>query len=169
MGNLKRLQEGLKKLWTDERYSEQFRASTSPCKDFDHALKHIRKAAQELENMTEEADHSGASGVFDAPAVRKYVADIVISAVRLANVSPAGPLDVEEAVFQRIERKMGGRIEPEGDAEEERLKTRVQALRAKLWDLVRQWDDPSDRNYHLCGLCGTHEYEKHQRHCLLSE
>jgi hypothetical protein len=106
---LKLIQEELAKLWTDELYSEQFRKSPSTYKDFDHALKHVRKAAQALENMTEEADHG--SYTFDHAAIRKYVADIVISAIRLANVSPTEMFDIEKAVLERIERKMGKRID----------------------------------------------------------
>lgn len=113
MGNVQRLQDGLKKLWTDELYSDQFRSSPSKYKDFDHALKHVRKAAQALENMTEEADHGADS--FDANAVKKYVADLMICAIRLANVSPTGALDLEDAVFDRIERKMGVRLEQEAN------------------------------------------------------
>jgi hypothetical protein len=108
---LKFLQDTLAKLWTDELYSEQFKNSPSKYKDFDHALKHVRKAAQALENMTEEADHAGAEKIFEQPAIEKYVADIVISAIRLANVAPTGVLDVEKAVLDRIERKMGMKIE----------------------------------------------------------
>lgn len=166
MGNLQRIQDGLKKLWTDERYSEQFKSSPSQYKDFDHALKHIRKAAQTLENMTEEADHG--ADTFDHAAIRKYVADIVISAIRLANVSPTVIFDLEKAVFERIERKMGTRLEPEADGEEKRLREQVAALRTFLWDRVRVWDDPSDRNYWICGICSAHEYEKHNPTCMLA-
>jgi hypothetical protein len=109
---LKLLQEELPKLWTDELYSEQFKNSPSVYKDFDHALKHVRKAAQELENMTEDADHHGWAGKFDKAALAKYLADVVICAVRLAIVSPAGPIDLEKAVLDRIERKMGVRLAP---------------------------------------------------------
>ena len=111
MGNLKRIQEGLKKLWTDELYSEQFKSSSVKHKDFDHALKHVLKAAVRLQEMTEEADHSGGSSNIDHGAVKKYVADLLISAIRLANVSPTGTVDIEKAVFDRIERKMGARLE----------------------------------------------------------
>jgi hypothetical protein len=105
MGNLKLLQEGLKKLWTNELYSEKFNASPLKHKDFDHALKHVFKAASRLMEMTEEIDHSEME--LDPAAVRKYLADLVISTVRLANVNPSGELDIELAVFERIERKMG--------------------------------------------------------------
>lgn len=167
MGNVQRLQDGLKKLWTDELYSEQFKNSPSKYKDFDHALKHVRKAAQALENMTEEADHGTAS--FDESAVKKYIADIVISAVRLANVTPTEKIDLEEAIFTRIERKMGARLEREADGEEKRLNEKVAALRKALWDHVRVWNDPSDRNYMMCGICSSHEFEKHQPNCVLAK
>lgn len=168
MGNIQRLQEGLKKLWTDELYSDQFKESPSKYKDFDHALKHLRKAAQELENMTEEADHTGASD-FDKAAITKYVADLMICAIRLANVDPTGSFNVEEAVFKRIERKMGAVLERESDGEEKRLKDKIAQLREALWGQVRQWNDPSDRNFMLCGLCGTHEFEKHKPSCVLAK
>ncbi len=110
MGIIKRLQEELKRLWTDEQYSNEFRARPSLYKDFDHALKHVRKAAQALENMTEEADHSGMAEIFDREMLQKYIADIVISAVRLANVAPGVMIDLEDAILQRIELKMGAKI-----------------------------------------------------------
>jgi len=168
MGNIQRLQEGLKKLWTNELYSEQFKDSPSKYKDFDHALKHVLKAATRLLEMTEDADHTGVS-TFDGNAVKKYVADLVICAVRLANVDPTGLLDLEKAVFERIERKMGARLEREADGEEERLKARVKTLRATISSLTKQWNDPSDRNSMLCGLCGVHEFEKHKPTCVLAE
>lgn len=116
MGNIRRLQDGLKKLWTDELYSEAFRSSTVVHKDFDHALKHVRKAVQALENLTEEADHSGSSEPIDESTLRKYLADIVISTARLANVAPtARSVDLESAVFDRIRRKMGAELNTEPD------------------------------------------------------
>lgn len=103
--NLNDLQEAVRRGWTSDGYSEQFKASTSFYKDFDHALKHVRKAAQALENMTEAADHG--VGVFDAGRVSKYIADIAISAARLANVSPLGiVVDLERAVVLRLKEKI---------------------------------------------------------------
>jgi hypothetical protein len=113
MGNIQRLQDGLKKLWTNELYSERFNASLLTHKDFDHALKHVFKAAGRLLEMTEEADHGGS--MFEIPAVEKYIADLVICAVRLANVAPNGPVDVETVVFDRIRRKMGAELNTEPD------------------------------------------------------
>ena len=107
---LKLLQQELPKLWTDELYSEQFRASPSKYKDFDHALKHILKATTALICRTEEVDHSGNLLDFPIDDAKKYIADIVISAVRLALTNPNGEIDLEQAVLDRIERKMGVKL-----------------------------------------------------------
>lgn len=104
------LQEELKKLWTSEGYSEEFRKRYCPQKDLDHALKHIRKATQAIENMTEEADHSGKLSA-DSFDVGKYLADIIISVVRAANVFPGAKIDLEKAILSRIQHKMGKRLE----------------------------------------------------------
>jgi len=110
-GNLLRiLQKELPKLWTDELYSEQFKNSPSKYKDFDHALKHVLKAAVMLQNMVEEADHHGSSEAFQKESVEKYVADLVICAVRLALSDPNGSFNLNEAVLERIHRKMGTRL-----------------------------------------------------------
>lgn len=106
---LKVLLEELPKLWTDELYSDEFRASPSRYKDFDHALKHLRKAAQALENMTEEADHGGQP--FKTSEVEKYLADLVICTVRLALKTPNGGVDIEKAIIERIQTKMGVKLE----------------------------------------------------------
>lgn len=107
---LKILQEELVKLWTSDGYSEEFKKRHSPHKDLDHALKHIRKATQAIENLTEEADHSGKMDQDSFP-VDKYLADIVISVVRAAHVFPGAKIDLEAAILRRIEHKMGKRIE----------------------------------------------------------
>lgn len=104
------LQEELKKLWTSDGYSEEFKKRYSPHRDLDHALKHIRKATQAIENLTEEADHSGKMGADTFP-IQQYLADIIISAVRAANVFPGAKIDLERAVLSRIEYKMGKRLE----------------------------------------------------------
>ena len=113
---LKILQEELPKLWTGELYSSQFKSSPSTYKDFDHALKHVLKAASKLLEMTEEADHRGIPSVFEEAAStfegsKKYLADLVISTVRMALTHPDGPIDLEQAVLERIQRKMGKKIE----------------------------------------------------------
>lgn len=109
---LKLLQTELPKLWTDELYSKEFLASTSKYRDFDHALKHVLKSAVKLLEMTEEADHSGAGpGAFDG--MKKYLADLIICTVRLSLTNPdGGAIDLEQAVLERIERKMGKKLVP---------------------------------------------------------
>lgn len=106
---LKYLQAELPKLWTDELYSEEFRARPSRYKDFQHALLHVGKALNRLSEMVEEADHDGVPRSFPSDDVEKYLADIVISTLRLAIKNPGsgGEIDLEEAVIKRIERKMG--------------------------------------------------------------
>lgn len=167
MGNVQRLQDGLQKLWTDELYSEQFKSSPSRYKHFDHALKHVLKAGVRLLEMAEEADHTGVSN-FDKDAVQKYVADLMICSIRLANVSPTGNLDLEKAVFDRIERKMGVRLEQEADGEERRLNEKVAALKKALWERACVWNDPSDRNFLFCGICGNPEVDLHKPDCVLA-
>lgn len=106
---LKLLQEELPKLWTNELYSKQFNESPSTYKDFDHALKHVIKAAVALQNMVEEADHGGM--MFVIPDVEKYLADLVISTVRAALKAPHGPVDLEKVIPRRILDKMGKKLE----------------------------------------------------------
>jgi len=106
---LKILERELPKLWTDEFYSPEWKRRECPYKDFDHALKHILKAAVALQNMTEEADHAGMTGVFFGPfryQANKYLADIVISVVRAALTHPAGAVDLEKVVRERVLDKM---------------------------------------------------------------
>lgn len=98
------LQEAVAKGWTGEFYGAEFKARQSAYKDFDHALKHVRKAAQALENLTEKADHGA---VWDGrEQIQKYIADIIISAARLANVSPIGIMSLDGAVIRRLEQKI---------------------------------------------------------------
>lgn len=110
MGSLQFLQVELQKLWTDEKYSEQFKASEVKHKDFEHALGHIVKATGKLFAMVDDGAHSGGVTCFSKPEVEKYLADLVICTLRLANTAPLGALDLERAVFDRIERKMGVRL-----------------------------------------------------------
>ena len=106
---LRLLQEELPKLWTDETYSGEFKVSPSRHKDFQHAHLHVMKTLGTIAGMIDEQDHAGAP---PWPAgMEKYVADLVICAVRLALTMPGGPVDLEKAVLDRIEKKMGVRLE----------------------------------------------------------
>lgn len=101
------LQDAVEKGWTGELYSKEFKNRNCIYKDFDHALKHIRKAAQALENMTEFADHhSDDMAPLSRSDISKYVADIVICAARLANVCPIATIDLDKVVMDRVEQKI---------------------------------------------------------------
>lgn len=99
------LQKEIEKVWTDEFYSKQFKENPSPYKHFQHGALHVGKALQELKNMIEEADHSGKDpyDAFPWADVRKYLADIVISATRMAIQCPSGGIDIENAIQARLD------------------------------------------------------------------
>lgn len=117
---LRFLQGELPKLWKEELYSNQFRQSPSRYKDFQHGLIHVEKAIGHLWEMIEEADHSASDDStvhFPKEDVAKYLADAVICTLRMAVKNPSGAVDLESAVFDRIEEKMGARLDPvEGGA-----------------------------------------------------
>ncbi len=89
-------------------YSAQFKALDLPYKDFQHALAHIAKASGKLFAMIDDADHG--DGFFPEEDVKKYLADLVICAMRAANVNPSGGFDLGEAVIRRIEEKNGVKL-----------------------------------------------------------
>lgn len=112
------------KPWTDASDMEHL--------DFTHALLHIVKATGKLAAMSENADHGrkesqdptgreigdGFGG--DIPEYRrtdfpladceKLTADLVICAMRLANVRPGGAFDLWSAVLRRIDDKNGTKL-----------------------------------------------------------
>lgn len=108
---LKLLETELPKIWTQDHYSKAFNESSSPYKDFQHAGLHVGKALKKLENMIEEADHvDNPLSCFKKEEVEKYLADIVISVVRMALKNPNGPVDLEKAIRERVLDKMGVRL-----------------------------------------------------------
>ena len=103
---LNKLQCELVKAWTGETYSAAFNSSPSKYNDFDHAIKHVQKALGRLVEMSELADHGTPAEVaFRFEDARKYLADVVICAARLANTIPGG-VDLEMAVVDRMRSKM---------------------------------------------------------------
>lgn len=92
--------------WTI-RYSADFRASPLAHKDFAHSLHHVGKALGRLHELADNADHD--RNVADNKSLGadygKYVADLVVCALRIANTFPGGVLDLQRLVEERIEGK----------------------------------------------------------------
>lgn len=102
--SLRQLQVSLP--WTI-RYSRDFRANPQSHKNFAHALVHVHKAAGKLAALVDDMDHD--REVADDPTLRerhaKYIADLVVCALRLANEFPGGHVDLQKAVIERIQTK----------------------------------------------------------------
>jgi hypothetical protein len=92
--------------WTSS-YSRDFRSSPQTHKDFAHALHHVSKAAGKLHGLADDMDHD--REIADDPTLRerhaKYIADLVVCALRCANTFPGGVVDLQTAVEERIVEK----------------------------------------------------------------
>ena len=92
--------------WTI-RYSRDFRADPRTHKDFAHALLHVGKALGKLQGLADDMDHD--REVADDPQLRekygKYLADLVVCALRASNTFPGGVFDLQTAVEERIKEK----------------------------------------------------------------
>jgi len=101
---LRELQCGLP--WTGH-YHRDFRASPMTHKDFAHALLHVHKAGGKLASIVDEAEHVGYDWADRSKRadVEKYVADLVICALRMANTCPDGQIDLQQAVEARLAAK----------------------------------------------------------------
>jgi len=90
--------------------------------NFRHALTHVQKAGGKLAEIVDDVDHAlakmragegyklaepAAERVLFARAedVQKYVADLVICAMKLAETCPSGRIDLESAVADRMREK----------------------------------------------------------------
>ena len=89
--------------WTSH-YHRDFRSSPQTHKDFGHALLHVCKASGRLAAIVDDAEHAGYDWADPAKRadVEKYVADLVICALRLANTCPDGVIDLQRAVERRL-------------------------------------------------------------------
>ena len=96
--------------WT-VHYSRDFRASPMTHKDFGHALLHVTKACGKIAAVINEAEHGGST--FCAAEVDRYVADLVVCALRMANTCPGRTIDLQRAVVDRIENKNQAEIRGE--------------------------------------------------------
>jgi hypothetical protein len=95
--------------WGANDYTEAYRANTTPHRDITHAALHSMKALGRLVECPEEMDHPGER----IPAAKraedeKRLADLVILALRWANVHPSGPIDLGAAVEKRLAEKFSG-------------------------------------------------------------
>jgi hypothetical protein len=91
--------------WTI-KYSTDFRANPQSHKDFAHALLHVQKAAGKLAAMVDDIDHN--RDVALDHTIRenaRFIADLVVCALRLANTFPGGSVDLENATIARITTK----------------------------------------------------------------
>lgn len=88
--------------WT-VRYHRDFRSSPMAHKDFGHALLHVQKASGKLASVVNAAEHGGSE--FKPEEVDRYVADLVVCALRMANTCPGRTIDLQRAVEDRIEAK----------------------------------------------------------------
>ncbi len=108
--NLEMLQAELP--WGANDYNKTFRNSPVLHKDFQHALIHILKALGKLSSFVEAADHADSAN-FPYDEISKYLADVLICTVRMANTKPGARVDLSKAVLDRIEEKMGVRLPQE--------------------------------------------------------
>ncbi|WP_016751840.1 hypothetical protein [Leptospira kirschneri] len=106
--NIKNLQ--VKLPWT-VKYSEDFRLTPLTHKDFSHALHHVSKAVGKLHGLADDMDHNKELALSLNPDdYGKYIADLVVCALRLANTFPGRIIDLESEVIKRIETKNGVRL-----------------------------------------------------------
>lgn len=88
--------------WT-VHYHHDFRASPMTHKDFGHALLHVQKATGKLAAVVNDAEHGGSE--FKPEEVDRFIADLVVCALRMANTIPGRHLDLQAAVIDRIQSK----------------------------------------------------------------
>lgn len=86
--------------WT-VHYHRDFRNSPMAHKDFGHALLHIYKAAGKLAIVVNDAEHGGSK--FLPADVDRFVADMVVCALRMANTCPGRHIDLQHEVESRID------------------------------------------------------------------
>lgn len=128
--------------WTI-RYSRDFRSNPQPHKDFAHGVTHAGKALGRLHELIDDMDHRRT--VADGPETReqygKYVADLVICALRMANTFPGGPIDLQRITEDRIEDKNGVRLPRQDIIDEKALGTCVAGvpkLKFSVGDPIRK-------------------------------
>lgn len=93
--------------WSDT-YRQAFRDNREPQRDFRHALIHIVKAAGALASLVDELDHEPGPTTPCISALGtlhvRYLADVVIAALRAANTYPHLVVDLQSEVLARLDR-----------------------------------------------------------------
>lgn len=99
---IRELQENLP--WGAHNYSATFQAYEAAHRDYAHAFLHVQKALGKLAPALDDADHiEDVAFAFKAhPPAGKYIADIIICAIRMASTCPEGPIDIQAALEFRI-------------------------------------------------------------------
>lgn len=96
--------------WTI-KYSRDFRANPQPHRDFAHALIHTGKALGKLFAFADDMDHDRDVALQVSPtSSARYLADLVICAMRASNTYPGTVIDLEAAVIERLESKNGTKL-----------------------------------------------------------
>jgi hypothetical protein len=90
-------------------YSREFDAAKLllPHLDMQHAMIHVAKSMGKLAAMFDHADHARQHSPEAIADVRNLVADLVVCALRMANVSPWGAFGLWEAVIERLGSRNG--------------------------------------------------------------
>jgi len=88
--------------WTI-KYSRDFRSNPQSHKDFSHAITHVMKAVGKLSAIVDDMDHRRECEI----QPDKYIADLVVCALRLATTYPGRTIDLNSALIERIESKNG--------------------------------------------------------------
>lgn len=91
--------------WGAHDYSAEFQADESTARDFKHALLHVTKATGKVAAVVDDFDHEGALHLVHKTMTRKALADIVICVLRMANTYPDGPINLAQAVEDRLAEK----------------------------------------------------------------
>jgi len=94
------LQERVSRDWVDT-YSANFAKAREllPHLDAAHGLEHVVKAVGKVTTAIEPADHGG---TIDLDALMTGLADLVISAARIANTAQLGGINLQRAVERRL-------------------------------------------------------------------
>lgn len=103
---IRELQAELAVTWSIDKMDTRYLANTQPHRDFTHAMLHVGKAAGKLMALCDELDHHGVAALPSSPAHwGKYIADLVVCAMRAANVLPGGAIDLQSVVQGRMHEK----------------------------------------------------------------